>query len=248
MIASFPMYERPETHSAHSKLWKLIRIFLTENGISAPKELSYGLDNMSVWSDPSLVLSQTCGMPYRNFLHDKVKLVGTLDYGLMNCSPGYYRSCFIIRKTDHRKSLIEFQEARFVYNEKVSQSGYSAPLNHMLELGICFKDQRCSGSHLNSGFMVENCEADIASLDGVTWRLMQRHDKIAEKLRVLNWTEPATPSLPLITSIKNSTSILYKAVDFAIRELDISSKETLGICGLIKIPKKDYLLLLNPCS
>ena len=248
MIASFPMYERPETHAANAEFWQLIRQYLIENSIPAPEALSQGADVMSAWTDPLLVLSQTCGMPYRNFLHDKVKLVGTLDYGLANCPPGYYRSCFVTRKSDPRKTLAAFQDAVFAYNEKGSQSGFAAPLNHMAAFGLQFKDQRPSGRHVNSGRMVANWEADIAALDGVTWRLMQRYDRFAEDLQVLSWTEPATPGLPLITSCKNSTSVVYDAVKFAIGGLDVSSKKTLSIRGLIKIPEQAYLLDANPSS
>jgi hypothetical protein len=71
------MYARPELDYAISHLWDLIRKNLSKKGIPAPITLSQDAEDVSSWLDPSLVLSQTCGMPYRNILHGKVQLVGT---------------------------------------------------------------------------------------------------------------------------------------------------------------------------
>lgn len=86
MFASLPMYQRDELNEAHDEYWYLIskklghNIHLTKTG-----------DETDLWLDPNLLLSQTCGMPYRTYLHDKVTLVGTPDYGVNRCPPGRYR-------------------------------------------------------------------------------------------------------------------------------------------------------------
>ena len=69
MIASLQMYKRPELVEAHARFWSLINQNLMELGINAPRELNQDKEVMEVWTDPDLVLSQTCGMPYRKFLH-----------------------------------------------------------------------------------------------------------------------------------------------------------------------------------
>ena len=90
MIASLPMYARPELDYVISHLWDLIRKNLSKKGIPAPITLSQDAQDIISWLDPGLVLSQTCGMPYRNILHGKVQLVGTPNYDLPNCPPGHY--------------------------------------------------------------------------------------------------------------------------------------------------------------
>ena len=77
MIANLMMYERPELQGAHARFWDLVRSALADNGIAAPETLSQDADANSVWTDPEMVLSQTCGMPYRLWLHGKVQLIGT---------------------------------------------------------------------------------------------------------------------------------------------------------------------------
>jgi len=90
MIASLMMYQRPELEAANNRYWNSIRTNLADAGIDSPKNLSQDAEEFSVWKHPDLVLSQTCGMPYRIWLHDKVELVGTPDFGVEDCPPGYY--------------------------------------------------------------------------------------------------------------------------------------------------------------
>ena len=85
MIASLSMYARPETAAAIDNLWALTLENLVAAGVDAPVVLTQNTDPMSVWTDPALVLSQTCGMPYRKFLHGKVQLIGTPHFDLQEC-------------------------------------------------------------------------------------------------------------------------------------------------------------------
>ena len=165
MIASLPMYARPELDHAISHLWDLIRKNLSKKGISAPITLSQDAEDVSSWLDPGLVLSQTCGMPYRNILHGKVQLVGTPNYDLPNCPPGHYCSAIVVRKNDPRLLLKDYDQAVLAYNMKISQSGYAAPLNYAAAQGIHFPNRIESHGHLKSAEMVVSGKADIAAID-----------------------------------------------------------------------------------
>ena len=57
MIASLPMYARPELDYAISLLWDLIRKNLNKKGIPAPITLSQDAQDIISWLDPGLVLS-----------------------------------------------------------------------------------------------------------------------------------------------------------------------------------------------
>ena len=246
MIASLPMYARPELNSAHNRFWTDIRNHLRINGMDAPRKLG-GDDNvMSIWTSPDLVLSQTCGMPYRLFLHGKVHLVGTPDYGLDGCPKGHYRSAIVARKDDGRRTLHEFADAVFAYNEEHSQSGLAAPLVHAATLGVVFRNRTQSHGHRYSARMVANGAADIASLDAVSWELMQRYDDFASKLKVIDWTAPPTPALPFITAITNDPEVVFRAIKAAIQDLNTQDKANLGLRGILKIPAEHYLAVPNP--
>ena len=245
MIANLMMYQRPQLVEAHERYWSLIRKHLSDVGIDSPETLSQDVEEFFVWSHPDLTLSQTCGMPYRTWLHDKVQLVGTPDYGLADCPAGYYRSAIIVRADDTRTELTAFKEAVFAYNQTFSQSGYAAPFWHLKPEGFWFENRLHTEQHLESARAVATGRADIASLDAVTWRNIETFEPFASGLRVLAWTTP-TPGLPLITTLGNDADLIFEAVQHAIDGLDQKSRSQLRIKGIVKIPKQDYLNVRNP--
>lgn len=245
MRASLMMYARPELDAAHTRYWALIRGALATRGIDAPATLSNDADEFEVWNDPGLVLSQTCGMPYRTWLHDKVTLIGTPDFGVPDCPPGYYNSAIVVRADDTRGALAEFADARFTYNQTFSQSGYAAPYAQTKPLGFWFDDRAQSHGHVNSARAVADGRADIAALDTVSWRLIARYEPFAARLRVLEFTVP-TPGLPYIAAARADQVATFEAVNEAIARLDKVDRNALGINGLVAISKLDYLGVANP--
>lgn len=245
MIANLMMYQRPQLVEAHARYWALIRKHLADAGMDSPETLSQDAEEFFVWKHSDLVLSQTCGMPYRTWLHDKVQLVGTPDYGLAGCPAGYYRSAIVVRADDTRTDVSAFKDAVFAYNQTFSQSGYAAPFWHLLPGGFWFENRLHTEQHLESARAVAAGRADIASLDAVTWRNIEAFEPFARDLRVQTWTEP-TPGLPLITALGNDANLIFEAVKGAIAELDAQDKSLLGIRGIVKISKQDYLNVRNP--
>jgi ABC-type phosphate/phosphonate transport system substrate-binding protein len=245
LIANLMMYERPQLADAHSRFWQLIRHRLANAGIDSPDTLSQEAEEFSVWLNPELVLSQTCGMPYRLGLHGNVNLVGTPDYGIEGCPAGYYCSPLVVRADDPRNDVRDFKHSVLAFNQSISQSGYTAIYWHARKHDFWFDDTLKTGQHQASAKAVAEGKADIASLDAITWRLIQRYESFAENLRVLEWSDP-TPGLPLITALRHNSHDVFAAVSNAINDLDEADKTLLGIKGLIKIPASDYLAVANP--
>jgi ABC-type phosphate/phosphonate transport system substrate-binding protein len=245
MIASLMMYLRPELEAAHWRYWAVIRRELARRGIDAPEALSNDADEFDVWNAPDLVLSQTCGMPYRKWLHDKVTLIGTPDFGIEGCPPGYYNSCIVVRADDAREDLRDYASARFTYNQTFSQSGYAAPYALIRPLGFWFANRSQSHGHFRSARAVADRHADIAALDVVSWRLIHKYEPFAAKLRVLARTDP-TPGLPYIAGPNADAQTTFDAVSAAIAGLAAADREALGIKGLIAIPKEAYLAVPIP--
>jgi ABC-type phosphate/phosphonate transport system substrate-binding protein len=184
-------------------------------------------------------------MLYRTWLHDRVQLVGTPDYGLDRCPAGYYRSAIIVRADDTRTDVTAFKDMIFAYNQTFSQSGFAAPFWHVQPQGFWFENRLQTGQHLDSARAVATGRADIASLDAVTWRNIKTYEPFAAGLRVLDWTAP-TPGLPLITALGHDAALIFHAVKDAILTLDERSKTQLGIAGIVKIPKEEYMKVRNP--
>ncbi|MFK7880094.1 phosphate/phosphite/phosphonate ABC transporter substrate-binding protein [Roseobacter sp.] len=239
MIASLPMYDTATTQGANDRFWTLIRNQLGYG----PQELDRTSDLQSTWTDPKLLLSQTCGLPYRSRLHGRVALVGTPDYGVRGCPPGYYKSYIVVRKSDPRRHLEAFKGARLARNDIGSQSGWAAVEGHLKDhdMGFSFRNNVLdTGSHATSSLAVISGGADIASIDAVTWTLLKRETSISGHLRVLLSTRP-TPGLPLISKLGNNTDNLFRAVTCAINTLTRRDKARLLVKDLIAIPADTYL-------
>lgn len=240
MIAALPMYERPETVAVHGRFWALIRDGLRERGCEAPDALTRGGDVWEIWQSPDLVLAQTCGLPYRARLHDRVTLIGTPDYGLPDAPPGHYCSVLVARQGE----TPEIERARLAYNEALSQSGWAAALT--LAGGRSYAGTLETGAHRESARAVAEGRADLAALDAVTWRLMERFEPdLTARLHVIT-RSPATPGLPLIAGPDRDTAAGFEAVAAAIDALDTEDRELLGLTGLVAIPKSAYLALPLP--
>ncbi|MCC3859736.1 phosphate/phosphite/phosphonate ABC transporter substrate-binding protein [Pseudemcibacter aquimaris] len=233
MLANLPMYDRPELRDAHEEFWTLIRDNLRTAGVHIPDEMSWDAGEIECWTDPFFYFSQTCGKPYREKLHETVTLIGTPDYGLQGCPPGYYRSAYVVHKTDDRYNLDDHKKSKFAYNDENSQSGYHVTNDY-------FENKICSGSHINSAKMVANGDAEIAAIDALSLKLIKEYDDFAGDIKVIAWTEP-TPGLPYIAYKGADQNAFYSAISTAITALPDETREKLHLNGIVFIPKETYL-------
>lgn len=243
MIASLPMYDRPETCAANDRFWNLIRQHLGYG----PETLTRDQDLWEQWQSPDLVLSQTCGYPYRAVLHGKATLVATPDYGLEGCPPGHYRSVFVARKADTRKTPQEFAASVFAYNEPLSQSGWAAPAAYAEARGFRFENLVKTGGHSASAKSVADGKADLAALDALSWNLMQAYDAFAQELHVIEVTEP-TPVLPYITALGRDAGPIFAALSSAVDALSNEDRTLLSLKGIQFIGASDYLAVPTPAA
>lgn len=248
MIASLGMYDRAETAAANDALWTLIRDGLRDRGLRAPERLTRGESAYwPAWEDPDLVLSQTCGLPFRSRLHDRVTLIGTPDYGVDGCAPGYYRSVLIARSEDPRQTELDFAGAPFAVNEPLSQSGWAAAHQHFQRLGVALRPMVVTGGHRNSAKAVAQGHADFAAIDAVTWVMLTRHEPFTAGLRVFARTE-SSPGLPLIAGRGTNPDQVFDAVADAIRALTEEHRHALCLNGIVRIPASSYLAVPIPAT
>lgn len=247
MIASLGMYDRAETSAANDRLWALVRDGLRARGRSAPDTLTRGAAAYwPAWEDPALVLSQTCGFPFRARLKDRVTLLASPDYGLEGCPPGYYASVFVARRDDSR-CLPEFRQTRFAYNEALSQSGWAAPQNHAATMGFQFQPSLMTGGHRLSALAVAEGRADLAALDALTWRFLQRWEPWAANLREVDRTAP-TPGLPFIAAKGVDAASTVQSLAEAVGALAPEDRDTLSLRGVVRIEAARYLAVPIPVA
>ncbi|MEO8244029.1 MAG: PhnD/SsuA/transferrin family substrate-binding protein [bacterium] len=246
MIASLGMYDRAEAQPSNDRLWALIRDGLRGEGLAAPDTLTRGAGAYwDAWRSDDLILSQTCGFPYRARLHGKVALIATPDFGVTLCPPGYYRSVLVARKQDPRQTLTDFDGAALAFNEDLSQSGWAAPQNHARALGISLRPALRSGGHLMSARAVAEGRAEIAAIDAVTWSMAAEWDSFAADLKVIAQTSP-TPGLPYIAALGADAETLFRVIDHAIATLPQTDRAILRLRGLVRIEPETYLAVPTP--
>jgi len=236
------MYDRPETRAANDALWHAIASHLTIKGV--PERLSHEDDPWAHWRSEQLLLSQTCGMPYREKLHRSVHLVGAWQHPI-ECSPGQYFSVLIARADDPRSTLDDFARARLAYNDRLSQSGWAAPQNMALDRGWSFETCIESGAHRNSAKLVADGAADVAAIDAVTWAAMCRWDAMTTGLKAIA-TSPPTPALPLITAFPEHVEKLQNAIRAALGTLSPDQLDRLQINDFVTVEAADYLAVSSP--
>jgi len=248
VIASLGMYDLAPLQSANDRLWGHVRDGLRRCGIAAPEALTRGdAGYWAAWQSPDLVLSQTCGYPFRARLHPSVTLIGTPDYGVAGCAPGWYRSVFVARAGDARQGLAAFSGARFAFNEALSQSGWAAPQTHAAAHGLHFPPAVQTGGHALSAQAVAEGRADLAALDAVTWEILRRHGPGLQDLKVVGTTDP-TPGLPLIAAAGADADATFAAVAAGIAALTPADRDLLRLRGIVRIAAADYLAVPNPSA
>lgn len=241
MTAMLGMYDRPETRAANDRLWSGVR---HELGFG-PRELDRSRSFHDIWTDPDLILAQTCGMPFRLGLHRSVQLVATPDYGLPDCPAGFYFSVLVTHKDNAASTLAELCKGTFAYNEAQSQSGWAAPILHLVSMGLKPASRLQTEAHYLSARAVAEKKAALAGLDAFTWELIRRYDDFASDIHVMARTKP-TPTLPYITGPKQNPAQIRTALSRAIAALDSTDRATLGLQGLIQIPASAYLSVASP--
>ncbi|QPM90149.1 phosphate/phosphite/phosphonate ABC transporter substrate-binding protein [Pseudooceanicola algae] len=235
LIASFPMYDRPETAPVYDRLWSGIRDSLGEG----PVQLTRDADLWAQWRSPDLLLSQTCGLPFRSRLKGRVTLVGTPDPGFPGLPSGQYQSALILRRDDPAREFAELDGAPFAYNDALSQSGWAALQTLCAAQGVMPGGLLETGSHAASARAVAAGQVRAAALDRHSWHLIDLFDDIARDLRVLCLTPP-TPALPLITATTRDPERLRYAISAALTALSPDERALIGFHRLVRIPSDEY--------
>jgi ABC-type phosphate/phosphonate transport system substrate-binding protein len=238
------MYDYPHTRAANTLLWSLIR----EQLGYGPAELTHNSDPWDIWQSPDLVFSQTCGLPFRAGLHDKVQLIGTPDYGLVGCPTGHYNSVIVVSSASTIGDVKSLKGQSMAYNEGLSQSGWAAPQAHLKQANVSFETGPCTGSHKASAQAVATGGADFAAIDALTWEMLRVNiPEVTDKIRVLDRTLP-TPALPYITSMPQDAGTIANAVESAIKSLPTAARETLHLKGLVRLSPSAYLEMPLPTA
>lgn len=214
MIASLPMYVI--TPAAVQTLWDWIRqdlikqlgssySALVEEVLNSPQDLH------EHWQQADVLISQTCGYPLMTELKNKVNLLGSFEYDVPFANGIYCKSVIICKANNSATQLADFKNQVVAFNNTQSQSGYNsfrhliAPLSNN---GQFFQSAVATGGHRASVLAVQSGQADIASIDGVTYHGFLKHaPEITQGLKIIATTH-SYPGLPLISALNTPRTVL----------------------------------------
>jgi ABC-type phosphate/phosphonate transport system substrate-binding protein len=254
-LASLPMYDFAELRDAHDALWSFVAEHLRSAGVNdVPQVLDRTIPYNQTWSNASLLLGQSCGLPIVDQLDGLVAVLGGFSV-VDGSSDSTYCSKLVVHRDHKAQTLSDLNwtgGVRAVINGWDSLSGYvsfGAACAEAVEHGSIpssagFAHVEQTGGHVNSAAALADRAIDLACMDGHTLALLQRHrPEAVAHIRILA-SGPVVPCLPLITALPADDellAILRSALHTAsVSESLVSAREALGISGFVSYGNERY--------
>jgi ABC-type phosphate/phosphonate transport system substrate-binding protein len=194
-FSAVAMYPFPGVTTALNQLWSRVRHHLG----FGPQQLSWDVDLHGSWRRSDLLLGQTCGWPLVSQLGDSVEVVGVFDATVPEAHDGTYRSVLVSCSVPLAEQLAG-PRLRVAVNNDDSLSGYVSLRTVFAEHGRHLEVASFTGAHLASVRALAEGDADLASVDAVSWALIgEAHPSMVSGLHVIGHG-PRVPCLPLITA------------------------------------------------
>jgi ABC-type phosphate/phosphonate transport system substrate-binding protein len=248
MIAALGMYDPRWLHDANNRLWQALADRLREAGwADLPDHLCRTLPLAAIWTEPRLVLAQTCGYPLTMQLGSTVALVATPIYGAPGCAGAWHRSAIIVRQGDRADTLKDLAGRSAAINARDSNTGMNllrARIAPLAQGARFFERVIETGSHARSVWAVIAGRADTAAIDAVTLALLHdRYPALARRIRVLDWTM-ATPGLPLITARAGDVALLRRVLGTVVDDPALAaSRAALRLTGMAVVDRAAYAII-----
>jgi ABC-type phosphate/phosphonate transport system substrate-binding protein len=246
-IAVLPMYDFPWTAAANDALWASMSARLAEAGVQSPAALTRGGDLARQWRDPGLIFGQTCGYPYVTGLRSAVTLIAAPEYGFPGSEGAAHRSFIVRRAGDPRRELPEYRDSTAALNGWDSNTGmnlFRAAVAPIAGRAPFFRAIAVTGSHEASLTAVAEGEADLASIDCVSFALIARgRPELVERVAVIA-ESPLSPGLPFIMSAglgAPTIAAVREALLAALADPSLSeARRTLGLKGARPTSPAEY--------
>ncbi len=246
-IAVLPMYDFPWIAGANDALWASISARLAEAGVQSPNALTRGPDPAAQWRDPTLIFGQACGYPYVTGLKDAVALIAAPEYAFPGCEGASHRSFIIRRASDLRRALGEFRGSTAALNAWDSNTGmnlFRAAIAPIARGAPFFRAVVVTGSHEASVTAVAGGKADLASIDCVSFALIERgRPELVECVAIVA-ESPLSPGLPFIASTRlgaPTIAVVREALLTALADPALAeARATLGLKGARPTSPAEY--------
>lgn len=238
-VASLGMYPFPHVRPHWDRLWARIAAELPD----APPELAWDRPLREVWHDPALLVGVTCGWPLVTQLPGLV-VVGTFDPAVPWARGGRYRSVLVASKPTSIDEWRQAPGAVAAVNGTDSLSGWVSLCDAW---GGAPEHLLVTGAHLESIRAVARGDAQVASIDAVSFELaVEAEPMTAGAVHVIGHG-PLVPALPIVTSPANVDRVpaLRAAITAAVADPEMAGTcAALRIRGHVAFDRSDYAPLL----
>ena len=213
--------------------------------------MQIGFDtNEETYLSPDLLFGHTCGYPYMLRWRRTHRLLCVPEFDITGCKGTQYASWFICRSDDTRDSLASFYGATAAINGPDSNSGMNVlryAVSQFARDGNFFNRTLITGSHLNSFRSVVIGDADIASIDPITYHHIMRSDRSLENATKIVGQSAYTTGLPFIAHRDESTSctILLQALNQCVEQSEHEALDCLRLNGFSSVSETDYDTLMK---
>jgi ABC-type phosphate/phosphonate transport system substrate-binding protein len=253
---SLPMYDFPQVRESTIRILDSIVEALRRAGedvaVVFPENTAHH-NLVEHWESPDTYLSQSCGLPFVEHLHPYVDVIGTLAWAGISDDRGWYRTVIVARESLGIEDIADVAGLRPVISNPASLSGWCSlgwALAQVSSEPHFVEPYRVGGGHSGSLRLLQQHEADFASIDPGTFQLLSRHQPELVKGLTLIGYGPSVPATPLhITKLNRRVDIdrvrAVVAEAFASSAL-VDACRDIGISGFVPLDNEPYLQAIPP--
>jgi ABC-type phosphate/phosphonate transport system substrate-binding protein len=249
---SLPMYDFPEFASATTRL--VARVVEEVSSLGEPvvvdtpeNAMHHGL--IEHWESDATYLSQSCGLPFVEQLHRYADVIGTIRWTGISDARGWYRTVIVVRADHPARTVEQLKGARPVISNTQSLSGWCSlgwALAQVTSDPGFVQPYRVGERHTGSLQLLQDNEADFASIDPATFSILSRHRaELVQNLRVIGHG-PLVPATPLHVSKIRDASLedVRAAVARAFADLSLADvRDVIGIDSFVGLDNVEYDVL-----
>ncbi|MEO8363958.1 MAG: PhnD/SsuA/transferrin family substrate-binding protein [Ilumatobacteraceae bacterium] len=246
---SLPMYDFDEVQPSTDALLMAIVGAVRELGEDVVAGNASDLEHSSLtayWASDEMYMSQSCGLPYLEELHEVVDVLGTFLWDGISDGAGNYRTHIVVRGEHEATEIMELRGARPVVSNPQSLSGWCSlgcALAGVTNDPNFVQPYLIGHNHVGSIQLLQDGIADVASIDPATFQLLRRHrPSLVHGLRTIG-SGPLTPATPIIVNKERRTSLdnLRDALHQVFAQDSLTSAiDDLGIVGFVNLDGDDY--------
>lgn len=249
---SLPMYDFPEFASATTRL--VARVVEEVSSLGEPvvvdtpeNAMHHGL--IEHWESDATYLSQSCGLPFVEQLHRYADVIGTIRWTGISDERGWYRTVIVVRADHPARTVEQLKGARPVISNTQSLSGWCSlgwALAQVTSDPGFVQPYRVGERHTGSLQLLQDNEADFASIDPATFSILSRHRaELVQNLRVIGHG-PLVPATPLHVSKIRHASLedVRAAVAGAFADPSLADvRDVIGIDSFVGLDNAEYDVL-----